>query len=394
MPKLAPHTHENEVFTAWVLPKVLDVHAGEVGLVGLPLFHCNAVIGSGLACFEAGACVLLVSPLGYRGPGVIANLWQLIERHRVTGMSGVPTIYAALLGVPKNDADTSSLKMVGVGAAPISPDMFKRFEDYSGLKLLEGYGLTESTVTASFNPNYGERKIGSVGLRLPFTEMACAVVENGAISRFCETGEIGNIVIRGPHVFPGYYKHSSSGLLDGGWLDSGDLGRQDDDGYFWLTGRAKDLIIRGGHNIDPSMIENLLASRDDVVMAAAVGQPDSYAGELPCAYVQLSPGSSTSPEELKDWAKHNIAERAAAPVHVEVLETLPVTAVGKVFKPDLRKLAICRVLAGALQDNGIDADITVKDDKTSGALAIVRAQPSSKIEEVLGAFAVAYEVIE
>ncbi|WP_372572308.1 acyl-CoA synthetase [Ruegeria jejuensis] len=393
-PKLAPHTHENEVHQAWVLPYVIDLEEGDTMMCGLPLFHVNAVMASGLSCFQAGANVLLVTPLGFRTPGVIANTWKMIDRYKVTSMSAVPTIYTALMGVPKDGMDLSSLKFAGCGAAPLSPETFKGFQEYSGVKLMEGYGMTESTCVASFNPMFGESRIGSVGLRLPFSEMRCGIVGNGKVERFCETDEVGTILIRGPHVFPGYYKHDASGLLEDGWVDSGDLGREDAEGYVWLTGRSKDLIIRGGHNIDPSMIENTLTEHDDVAIVAAIGQPDAYAGELPCAYVQLAPGAAADAEEIRGWAKANIPERAAAPVYVEVLETIPVTAVGKVFKPELRVMATQRVLADALNAKGITGDVTVFLDEKKGMVADVRipAADHEAAGQILGEFTVHYEI--
>lgn len=393
-PKLAPHTHENEVFQSWILPYVIDLDEGDVMLSGLPLFHVNAVIASGLSCLQAGATILLTTPLGFRTPGVIQNLWKMVERYNATSISAVPTIYSALLNIPQNGADVSSLKFAGCGAAPLSPETFKRFQQYSGVKLMEGYGMTESTCVASFNPMFGESRIGSVGFRLPFTELRCSVVENGRVSRFCNTDEVGTVLMRGPHAFPGYYKQDQSGLLEGGWIDSGDLGREDADGYVWLTGRSKDLIIRGGHNIDPSLIENTLSKRDDISLVAAVGQPDVYAGELPCAYVQLTPGSSTNPHDIKEWAKANIPERAAAPVYVEVLDEMPVTAVGKVFKPTLRKMATERVLRKALSDEGIESDVSVSNDEKIGLVARIRlsSHHHDSACKTLGAFAVRSEV--
>ncbi|QIB64128.1 acyl-CoA synthetase [Kineobactrum salinum] len=390
VPKLAPHTHENEVFMACVLSDVLGSSASDKMLIGLPLFHTNAVIATGLTSLIAGQTILLATPLGYRTPGLIQNLWQLISKHGVTCMSGVPTIYSALLNVPKEDSNISTLKTAICGAAPISPELFRRFEAYSGVELVEGYGLTESTVAASFNPPSGEKRIGSIGLRLPYTEMRTAIVEEGIV-RFCDVDEIGTILIRGPHVFPGYLGQEKSGILPGGWLNSGDLGRQDADGYFWLTGRSKDLIIRGGHNIDPSIIENLLSQREDIALSAAVGQPDSYAGELPCVYVVPTPGSSIDINELSDWIRSHIAERAAAPVYIEELEEMPVTAVGKIFKPTLRKMATERVVTDKLQAAGIDSTVTVSDDKLRGLVVYIRTDRKDEAAKLLSDFALNFE---
>ncbi|MEM9572763.1 MAG: acyl-CoA synthetase [Pseudomonadota bacterium] len=392
VPKLAPHTHENEVFNAWAISRITPFEPGEVILTGLPLFHVNAVIVSGLSAFFAGASQLMAGPFGFRGPGVIQNTWKLIAHHKVVSMSGVPTIYAALMSVPKDGLDISSLRFSAVGAAPISPDLFRNFVDHSGVELLEGYGLTESTVVASMNPLGGEKRVGSIGFRLPYLEMHAAQLDaSGEVQRFCETDEVGTIIIRGPSVFPGYYLREDTGLTSDGWLNTGDLGRRDKDGYFWLTGRAKDVIIRGGHNIDPGMIENTLEAHKAVAVAAAIGQPDEYAGELPAAYVELQPGAEISSADLIAWAKSNIPERAAAPVYLEVMDQLPVTAVGKIHKPTLRRMAIARVISSKIRDVDAAARVLVESDEKQGIITRVISHRQIELRQLLGGFALNLE---
>ena len=392
IPKLAPHTHENEVFNAWAISRITPLDAGEAILTGLPLFHVNAVLISGLSAFLAGTTQIMVGPFGFRGPGVVQNIWKTIERFNVVSMSGVPTIYSALMSVPKDGVDISSFRFAAVGAAPISPELFRNFVDYSGVELLEGYGLTESTVVAAINPLGGEKRVGSIGLRLPYLEMRVADLgASGEVQRFCETDEIGTIIIRGPSVFPGYYQREETGLTAEGWLNTGDLGRQDKDGYFWLTGRAKDIIIRGGHNIDPSMIENTLEAHDAVAAAAAIGQPDDYAGELPAAYVQLRPGAEVEIGDLLSWAKSRIPERAAAPVYVEIVPQLPTTAVGKIHKPTLRTKAIERVISAKVRDTDPHARVTVITDAKLGAVTKVASAKVPELRTLLGGFALKFE---
>jgi len=198
-------------------------------------------------------------------------------------------------------------------------------------------------------------------------------------------------------VFPGYLREQDNARLwaEEGWLNTGDLGRVDRDGYVWLTGRAKDLIIRGGHNIDPQLIEEVLATHPAVALAAAVGQPDAYAGELPMAFVAARPGASPSSEELVAYCRERITERAAVPVRVVVLPSLPATAVGKIFKPELRWRAIEHVLTEALARKSIAATVTACADERLGTLARVHlADPlrSDEARQLLGAFAVACEV--
>jgi acyl-CoA synthetase (AMP-forming)/AMP-acid ligase II len=304
----------------------------------------------------------------------------------------VPTAASALMQRPVN-ADVSSLRYALCGSAPLPVELFKRFEQATGVKILEGYGMTEATCLISFNPTTGERKIGSVGLPVPYTEVKILDCEtDGTIRRECATDQIGEICIAGPAVFPGYTDPArNAGLFaePGHYLRSGDLGRIDADGYVWITGRAKDLIIRGGHNIDPALIEEALAGHPAVAFVGAIGQPDAHSGEVPCAYVELVDGAEVSVGELMAFAEEKVPEDAAVPKYIEVMVELPKTAVGKVFKPALRKMAITRVYGAALAKADIDAAIEVEEDKVRGLVA--RVTPSNpaeqaKIGEILGQF--------
>jgi acyl-coenzyme A synthetase/AMP-(fatty) acid ligase len=178
-------------------------------------------------------------------------------------------------------------------------------------------------------------------------------------------------------------------------MRSGDLGRIDADGYVWITGRAKDLIIRGGHNIDPAMIEEALAGHPAVAFVGAIGQPDAHSGELPCAYVELADGATATVEELMAFARDKVPEHAALPKYIELMEELPKTAVGKVFKPALRKMAIIRVYGAALAGAGIEAEIEVIEDRTRGLVAQVApavGADEASIGEVLGRFTPPWEM--
>ena len=176
-------------------------------------------------------------------------------------------------------------------------------------------------------------------------------------------------------------------------LRTGDLGRIDSDEYLWITGRAKDLIIRGGHNIDPALIEETLLGNSDVAFAGAIGQPDAHAGELPCVYVELIEGASVTEAELLDYCTANVPERAAHPKHVEIMPELPKTAVGKVFKPDLRKKAITRVYDAALDEAGLSARVqSVIDDKKRGLVAQISSDNGDdEVSAVLGGFSRPWE---
>jgi fatty-acyl-CoA synthase len=205
---------------------------------------------------------------------------------------------------------------------------------------------------------------------------------------------VGEICVANPGVFAGRtYTETDKNrdlFADENWLRTGDLGRIDADGYLWITGRAKDLIIRGGHNIDPAVIEEALLKHDAVAFAGAIGQPDAFAGELPCVYVELVGGKTASVKALMDFAAEHIHERAAVPKHLEVLTELPKTAVGKIFKPDLRRLAITRVYDEALAKAGLAAEAAeVIEDKKRGLVARIRRKgevDEAKLSHTLGEF--------
>jgi fatty-acyl-CoA synthase len=410
LPKLAQHSHGNEVYTAWAMNLALKYGSGDYNLVGLPIFHCNAAIGSGLLSFMAGATVLLAGFHGYRTPGIISNMFQLIDHYRVTGFNAVPTIYAALVQIPIDDCDLSSLRLPGCGAAPMPLELFNSFEKKTGIRIGEGYGLTEATVCSTLCPLEADiPRIGSIGVRLPYTQVKTAAIDgDGQYGRDCAVDEIGNILIAGPAVTPGYTDETkNTGLFitdhDGvKWVNTGDLARQDSDGYFWLTGRSKELIIRGGHNIDPKTIEEVLTAHPCVNMAAAVGRPDSYAGEVPVAYVDTV--SETSEAELLEYCKAHIGERAAVPKAIMILDKLPVTGVGKIHKPTLNLLELKGVVERELAKLGEDiADYVVSAEanpKTGNTASIsvrcaIGADPSiteKKVRSCLNSYSFPYSL--
>ena len=399
-PKLAPHSHGNEVAMAYSMNLVTRFGAGDVTLCGLPLFHVNGVIVTGLTAFIGGAEVLLATPQGYRNTTLISNFWKVIARHKVSFFSGVPTIYAGLLQIPSEGHDLSSLKYALCGAAPMPVELIRQFEAKTGLTLLEGYGLTEGTCGSCANPPAGERRPGSIGLPMPYCEVRIKVLdEQGRYLRDAAQDEIGNLCIRGATVFRGYLQASkNAGIwVDGDWFNTGDLGRVDADGYIWLTGRSKDLIIRGGHNIDPQMIEEALHKHPAVAMAAAVGKPDEKAGELPVVYVQLKPGAQASEAELLKHAAAHIPERAAVPKDAWIIEAIPLTAVGKTFKPALRFDAIARVYQAAVAELHPAVRVEVLSDDKAGQLAHIHLPNQDQalaadIAERLSGYAVGHRI--
>ncbi|PLW78352.1 acyl-CoA synthetase [Cohaesibacter celericrescens] len=374
MPKVAQHTYSGMLYNGWVGSRLMFSHDDNI-MCPLPLFHvfaCHVIVMSMLA---SGAHGVFPTPKGYRGDGVFDNFWKLIERWQISFIITVPTALSALMQRPV-DADVSSVKTAFSGSAPLPLELYRRFEKATGVNILEGYGLTEATCLVSCNPSDGPKKVGSVGLPFPYTTVKILEhTKDGPVE--CATDEVGEICIDSPGVLTG----STYTELDKNhdlfhhdlYLRTGDLGRLDEDGYLWITGRAKDLIIRGGHNIDPAEIEEALAGHPSVAFVGAIGQPDAHAGELPCAYVELVDGTNVDAEDLLIYAKRHIHERAAIPKHIEVLPELPKTAVGKVFKPDLRKLAISRVYNEVLVEKGFDTEVVrVIEDKKRGLVAELR----------------------
>ena len=394
MPKVAQHKYSGIVYNGWLGDRML-FEAQDTIICPLPLFHvfaCHVIL---MAMISSGAHVVFPTPQGYRGEGVFDNFWKLVERWNVTFMITVPTALSALMQRPVN-ADISSLRTAFSGSSPLPVELFKRFEAATGVEVVEGYGLTEVTCLVSCNPDQGLKKVGSVGLPLPYTTVK--ILRDGAAGpEECDVDEIGEICIDNPGVFVGHTytetaKNKNLYHYDR-YLRTGDLGRMDADGYLWITGRAKDLIIRGGHNIDPAQIEEALAGHEAVGFVGAIGQPDVHSGELPCAYVELVAGTKVSPEDLINFASERVAERAAQPKYIEIMPELPKTAVGKVFKPALRKSAITRIYNAALVEAGVPAEVqSVIEDKQRGLVAQVAGPAEDEaVSQVLGGFVWSWE---
>jgi len=394
MPKVAQHLYSGMIYNGWLGHRLLFTEQDNV-ICPLPLFHVFASHVILMAMVASGAHVVFPTPAGYRGDGVFDNFWKLIERWQITFIITVPTAISALMQRPV-DADISSVKTSFSGSAPLPLELFRRFEEATGVTIVEGYGLTEATCLVSCNPPDGEKKVGSVGLRFPYTDVRIVKRVEGELVE-CATDEIGEICVASPGVWGGntYTEADKNRDLyyNERYLRTGDLGRVDGDNYLWITGRAKDLIIRGGHNIDPALIEEALLAHDAVAFAGAIGQPDPHSGEMPCAYVELVADASVTTDELMALCQDRVTERAALPKYIEVLDELPKTAVGKVFKPDLRKSAITRVFNAALADAGLDCHVvSVIDDKKRGLVAQISAcSDQDAVAGVLGAFPTGWE---
>ena len=415
MPKVAQHKYSGIVYNGWLGARLLFTEE-DVQICPLPMFHVFAAIVSLGASLASGAHVVFPTPQGYRGEGVFDNFWKLIERHKVTFMITVPTALSALMQ-RKVDADISTLRIAFCGSSPLPLELYRRFEEAVNaekgstdvkLSICEGYGLTEATCLVSINPPDGEKRVGSIGIPFPYTDVR---IVNVVTQIDCGSDEVGEICVASPGVYDGktytetaknadlFYPGENSPLGKSvQYLRTGDLGRIDAEGYLWITGRAKDQIIRGGHNIDPAEIEEALAGHDAVALAGAIGQPDAHAGEIPCVYVELVDGATATEAELMAYAKANIHECAAHPKHLEIMDELPKTAVGKIFKPDLRKRAITRIFNAALANAGVAAEVgSVAEDKKRGLVAhLVKTGTvdAAGVTKALGAFANPWDLAE
>lgn len=401
-PKPAAHTHANEVTDAWMIAANTMLDQDSVFFAGLPLFHVNALVVTLLAPMLRGQHAVWAGPLGYRDPALYPNFWKIVAHHGISAMSAVPTVYAVLSECPV-DADISSLRYALVGAAALPAAVRTDFESRTGVPLIEGYGLTEGTC-ASVRSFPDHPRPGAVGQRLPYQLVKTVRIDDDGHWHDLPAGEVGNLAISGPTVFPGYvtartnngYVLDGLGKLNDGWLDTGDLAWVDDDGFVHLTGRAKDLIIRGGHNIDPAMIEDALLAHPDVTGAAAVGRPDVHAGEVPVAYVTLRPDASANPESLRQWAVEHVSESAAIPKSVIVIDTIPVTAVGKPYKPALRADATRAAVRDALTSvpGVVDVEAKVDDGSIVVIVSVGAGTDTDAVAAILGRYALAWDVKE
>jgi fatty-acyl-CoA synthase len=407
-PKLVRHTHANQVYQAWGLNLLLKWKPGGSLLFGMPLFHVGGSLTQVLTTLSGGGSLVVLSPSGWRNPNAVKNIWRLVERFRPEPLSSVPTVLAATLAVPQGNADISSLKYAAGGGSAIPVAVGSAIQDKLKLPVVEVYGMTETSSVHTIA--YPDRpiRLGSVGLPMPYSRVRTVKLDAvGRLERDCAVDEIGVVIMAGPGVFGGYLNdaHNLGAFVDDVWVNSGDLGRLDADGHLWITGRAKDLVIRGGHNIDPAPIEEIMFQHPAVGFAAVVGQPDAYAGELPVGYVQLKPGAKVEPGELETWVRERTPERAAVPVQIIPIDPMPVTGVGKVFKPQLRWDAAQRVFTQVLTpltEKGIDFKVKVSAHGSHGSIATVtiagvpegeREAVANEVHTLLAPFVMRHEVV-
>ncbi|MDP4671345.1 MAG: acyl-CoA synthetase [Burkholderiaceae bacterium] len=347
-PKLARHSHGAQVFTAWANATMQGFRSSDVTINGYPLFHVAGVLPGALCSLAIGMHVIIPTAALFRNREVVKNYWRLAEHHRCTLMSGVPTVLAALAGVPLNGADISRIRAVRTGAAPLPPELAQRFEQTFGLPINESLGMTETAGLSTVAPPGLKAPAGCVGWPLPHAQVRIVGLnsDDQATGQDLPAGEKGMVLYQGPNLFSGYLDaaETARSFTPDGWLITGDVGFIDEQGRLHLSGRAKDLIIRGGHNIDPKVIEDALGSHPAVDLCAAVGAPDAYAGELPVAFVTLKTGAQVSEDELLAFTVSRVDEAPAKPKSVTVLQHMPVTNVGKIYKPTLRTLATATVV--------------------------------------------------
>jgi long-chain acyl-CoA synthetase len=310
--------------------KIVQTNPVDVILAVLPLFHSfgqTCILNAGLM---AGSTITMVPHFDTE------RVVHVIERDRVTVVGLVPTMYAFLLNCAEQHAcDLSSLRMALSGASSLPIEIITRFRERFGVQILEGYGLSETSPVASFNVTERPCKPGSIGIPIWGCEMRI-MREDGS---FAGAEEVGEIVIRGHNVMKGYYKKpvATAETIINGWLHTGDLGKFDEDGYFYIVDRLKDIIIRGGMNVYPREVEEVLYGHPAVLEAAVVGVPDTLRGEEVKAYVALRDGQVVSVTELRAYCIERLA-KYKCPKTVEILPSLPKGPTGKLLKRELRNL--------------------------------------------------------
>jgi fatty-acyl-CoA synthase len=397
-PKLAQHTHGNQLHSAWGAAQLYAMTERDVILNGFPLFHVAGAFVYGLSALLSGAEVILPTTLGLRNAEFVKRYWQFVDRHAVSLLAAVPTIIAALLSVETTGANLNSVRALLTGGSPLPTELAAAFEQRFGIPVRNILGMTECAGVVSIEPFQGPRTAGSCGFPLPYTEVRAA----GSDGHPCRVGETGILRLRGPNVSPGYTDRArnTGTFANDGWLVTGDIGHVDEQGRVFVTGRAKDVIIRGGHNIDPQVIEEVLLSHPMVQMAAAVAEPDEYAGELPMAFVSLKPGAAIDAETLLRYAAERIPERPALPKRIEIISAIPVTAIGKVYKPALRARACERVIRDRLAHSGVQGKVSLSVEEAASGVAlrfvIARSADVDSVDACLRAlmqpFAIAYTI--
>jgi long-chain acyl-CoA synthetase len=325
-PKGAELTHANLRANALVTATtLLDLGADDVVMGCLPLFHSFGQTCGLNTAVVVGASVTLVPRFDP------ATVLKVIERDRVTVFEGVPTMYVALVNAGTGVADTATLRLCVSGGAALPVEVLRAFKETFGAQILEGYGLSETSPVASFNQRDNARA-GSIGLPIDGVEMRVLDDEDNEVP----IGEVGEIVIRGHNVMKGYWNRpeETAEAIREGWFRTGDLATKDEDGFFYIVDRKKDLIIRDGYNVYPREVEEVLYEHPAVLEAAVIGLPDAEHGEEVGAAVVLRPNGSATPEELREYVKQHVAAYKY-PRHMWLTDTLPKGPTGKILKREI-----------------------------------------------------------
>ena len=332
IPKCAMLTHRNLVanahqVAAW-FPSMADTDEPASILCPLPLFHIYGLtVDMNYAMLVGGTLILI--------PRFDPEMVLKATKHRPRLFPGAPIMYQTLAHHPEvGKFDLSSIEACISGAAPLPPEVQRDFEEVTGGRVVEGYGLTEASPVTHCNPVHGERRNGTIGLPFPSTDARVIDPDTGAA---LPAGEVGELAIKGPQVMAGYWERpeETAAALRDGWLHTGDMALMSDDGFFTIVDRAKDLVIVGGINVYPREVEEVLLTHPAVADAAVIGVPDERRGELPYAFVVLEAEASASEEELLAHCRENLA-RFKVPCNVEFRDELPKTMIGKVLRKDLR----------------------------------------------------------
>jgi long-chain acyl-CoA synthetase len=300
-------------------------------LAVLPLFHVYGMTVTMNEAIYLAATIILLPRFQ------IDDTLEAIKAYQPTRFPGVPTMYIAIINHPRvKEYDISSIKVCSSGSAPLPVEALKRFEELTGGKISEGYGLTEASPVTHANPFSGQRKIGSIGLPRPDTDAKIVDLETG--EKDLSPGEEGELCIRGPQVMKGYWNRpeETAKSLRNGWLYTGDIARMDEEGYFYIVDRKKDMIICGGFNVYPREVEEALYLHPKILEAAVLGVPEPYRGETVKAFIVLKPGQKATGEEIIEFCRKNLA-RFKVPTQVEFRKELPKSHVGKVLRKVLRE---------------------------------------------------------
>ncbi|MFT4809071.1 MAG: fatty-acyl-CoA synthase [Paraglaciecola sp.] len=400
-PKIAKLSHDNISFVVQVYAGFNAYHGKSAVLNALPLFHVFGVIAASLSMFIVGRKVVIMTPEGFRNPNTVKNWWYFVNKYQVSWFPTVPTIMSVLLQQPDENIDLSCFEYAACGSAPLPLELKLSFQRRFNCSVTNGYGMTESSCLIARVLPGSDIKGVAVGNGIPYSRVIAAQLNDNKISRVCDINEPGIILVKGPNIFQGYLNESDNdgAWVEDEWFNTGDLGVINALGHIQLTGRAKDLIIRGGHNIDPQIIEDALMAHADVIQSVAIGQPDVHSGEIPVAYVVLKNKpqvtqqvtQQTTASELLAFCQAHISERAAIPKRIEILDSIPVTAVGKVFKPLLRNKATEFSVNDLFKKHDITAHVKSEFDPEKGQMVHIQlsnTQDHEKAATLLIAFPV------